>query len=236
MDLAPRTTHNFSGGLQQLHATQQSSQKSAWLLDRTDTFLARLEVVEKREHYVAEAAKDAAERAPAPAAAGAEDYKEWKCGCGEVVLKLQGDPYFNLDCHCSACTPLAKYLDNKGGGGISALVNGTGVAKAFYFLDRLSFVKGKDRIAGVKLGKDGRNVRAYASCCNTLVIGDSPVPFAFRPLNRAAIRNADGSPYVPAELVWGCKGGGNVWYDAIPEPKHEGEYASASRTTDLHPL
>ena len=27
----------------------------------------------------------------------------------------------------------------------------------------------------------------------------------------------------PAEPVRGCKGGGNPWYDAIPEPKHEGD-------------
>ena len=36
------------------------------------------------------------------------------------------------------------------------------------------------------------------------------------------IRNADGTPYVPAEC-WGCKGGGNPWYDAIPEPRHPGD-------------
>ena len=137
------------------------------------------------------------------------------------------EPYFNLDCHCSACTPVSRYLDAKsaslGGKGISSIIKETGVAKAFYMLDKVTWVQGKEKVAGVKLGPEGGNVRAYASCCGTLLIGDSPVPFAFRPFNRLAIRNADGTPYEPAEPVWGCKGGGNPWYDAIPEPKHEGD-------------
>jgi len=152
-------------------------------------------------------------------------YKNWKCGCGQVKLALEGEPYFNLDCHCSACTPVSRYLDAKGGGqGISAIVEGTGVAKAFYMLDKVTFVKGKELVRGVKLGQTGGNVRAYASCCGTLLIGDSPVPFAFRPFNRMAITEADGSPYRPGQC-WGCKGGGNSWYDAIPEPKHPGDPA-----------
>ena len=82
--------------------------------------------------------------------------KTWKCGCGEVTLTLEGEPYFNLDCHCSACTPVSKYLDAKSGGkGISSIINTTGVAKAFYMLDKVKFETGKDKIAGVKLGESG---------------------------------------------------------------------------------
>ena len=48
---------------------------------------------------------------------------------------------------------------------------------------------------------------SHCSGCHTLIIGDSPVPFAFRPFNRHAIQNADGSRYCPASAVWGIKGG-----------------------------
>ena len=150
--------------------------------------------------------------------------REWRCGCGEVRIRLEGEPLFELDCHCSACTPVARSLDAKSGGrGISAIVNKTGVAKSFYLLDRVKFLRGKEKIGGVKLGVEGQNVRAHTTCCHTMVIGDSPVPFDFRPFNRNAIFNLDGSKYVPADPVWGCKGGGNPWWDDVPEPKHPGD-------------
>ena len=146
---------------------------------------------------------------------------KWSCGCGGVILAMQGEPYFTLDCHCSACVPVAKYLDAKSNGkGASPIVNETGVAKAFFMLDKVKFVQGKDKVAGVKLGETGANVRAYTTCCSTQLICDSPVPFPFRPFNRCCLKNEDGSPYVPAEPAWGCKGGDNPWWDAVPEPKH----------------
>ena len=90
----------------------------------------------------------------------------------------------------------------------SAVTNSTGVAKAFYTLDKVKYVRGRDNVAGIKLGETGENIRSYTTCCNTLLIGDSPVPFCFRPFNRNAIRNANGSPYIPSEPVWSTKFGG----------------------------
>ena len=116
---------------------------------------------------------------------------------------MAAEPYFVLDCHCSACTPVAKYLDAKaakaGQPNISAVIHDTGVAKAFFLLDQVEWKKGKDKIAGVKLGEAGQNVRGYTTCCNTLVIGDSPVPFPFRPFNRLALKHKDGKPFVPTD-------------------------------------
>ena len=152
-----------------------------------------------------------------------EETKVWTCGCGEVELHMQGEPLFSFDCHCSACTPIAKYLAAKSEKSISAVVNETGVAKAFYTLDKVTIVKGKDKMAGVKLGAAGKNVRSYCKPCGTMIVGDSPVPFGFRPFNRCALKNADGTPYVPAEPVWGIKWGGCAWADAVPEPKHEAD-------------
>ena len=106
----------------------------------------------------------------------------WECGCGEVQLELRGEPDFVFDCHCSACTPIARYLDEKSRGkgisaspnattsgkafysfgkGISAVTNSTGVAKAFYTLDKVKYVRGRDNVAGIKLGETGENIRSY---------------------------------------------------------------------------
>ena len=74
---------------------------------------------------------------------------KWSCGCGQVELEMSDAPYFCFDCHCSACTPVARYLDAKSDGqGISPIVHETGVAKAFFLLDKVQFIKGKDKIAG----------------------------------------------------------------------------------------
>ena len=55
------------------------------------------------------------------------------------------------------CVPVSKYLDNKGGGkGISALSNTTGVATAFYTLDKVTILAGKDIITGIKSGRGAR--------------------------------------------------------------------------------
>ena len=89
---------------------------------------------------------------------------------------------------------MAKYLDAKSNGkDISAVVHEMGVAKALFMLDKVKFYTGKDKdkLAGVKIGQDGQNVRAYSSCCHTLLMGDSPLPFPLRPFHLLALLNAD---------------------------------------------
>mmetsp|Transcript_40394 Transcript_40394/g.108193 ORF Transcript_40394/g.108193 Transcript_40394/m.108193 type:complete len:104 (-) Transcript_40394:91-402(-) len=51
-----------------------------------------------------------------------QGHRLFRCGCGEVEIKLWGEPFLVNICHCSACIQVAQYCDKNGaGGGISAV-------------------------------------------------------------------------------------------------------------------
>lgn len=146
---------------------------------------------------------------------------EWKCHCQRVKIRFSGEPFMCNNCHCTFCYPLAKYIDEKGGG-VSAVVEKTGVAKAMYSLDKIKMIEGVELLTPLKIGEDGFNVRAYTSCCNTLCIcdGGEKLEFSFRPFNRNDLYYSNGLKYEPVECVWNTQGGDNPEFVNIPEPKH----------------
>ena len=128
--------------------------------------------------------------------------RTWECECGEFQLKLLGEPLFVINCHCRSCVACMRYIDAKGDGrNTSAVAGGAngGVAKAFFELENVEFVGTNpiDKMAFVKLGSDGKNIRSYTRCCGTQIntAGGRSFPASFRPFNRNCIKNSDGSEY-----------------------------------------
>tara|TARA_Y100000389_G_C17470670_1_gene530369 strand:+ start:10265 stop:10870 length:606 start_codon:yes stop_codon:yes gene_type:complete len=148
---------------------------------------------------------------------------EWKCKCNRVIIKFSDYPFMANNCHCNYCFPVAKYLDEEYGTGISAISKKTGVAKAMLTLDKIISFEGKELLKPVKVNQDGKNIRAYTDCCKTLCICDGGVnlDFCFRPFNRNCLYDSEtNKPYVnPYLLTWNTQGGDNPNYDNIPEPK-----------------
>ncbi len=152
------------------------------------------------------------------------------CACGEVQIKFNGEPLLVNDCHCTDCVPIVQWLhDTKGGKGaeLSPIINKTGVAKAFYLVKDMTFIKGKEKLKGFKAGPQGKNIRSYTSCCNTLCSADGgrdggPGMNAFRPFNRIAIKYFDDMTPLKCGKVWATAAGNNPKWDEIPEPKAKG--------------
>jgi hypothetical protein len=165
-------------------------------------------------------ADEATAEAPSPV------LRLWKCACGKVKIQLTGEPFLINNCHCTACYPVAVFVDAAGdGGGTSAVTLATGVAKAMFFLENVKYISGKELLKPIKLGEGGRNVRSYTSCCHTLCNTDGGAgnpPFGFRPFNRLAIYNTDGSPFLPLAPVMNTQGESNPKWGDVPDPKTPG--------------
>ena len=153
----------------------------------------------------------------------------WSCRCG-VSIALKGEPLYSINCHCTHCLPVVQYIDHKSDSvpderkGISAVSDtGLGVAKAFYLLEDVSFLGGREKLVPVKRSSVSTNVRMYTSCCNTLCVCDSgkSMPHPWRSFNRNAITAADGSAYKPVG-VCNAFGEDNPDFDSVPQPKANG--------------
>ena len=168
-------------------------------------------------------ASEAATAPACPPVAPPRVVQYFRCKCGAVEIELAGEPFLVNNCHCTMCIKVAHYLDAKGGG-ISSIAHTTGVAKAMFFLENVSYMKGKALLRPLKIGPEGKNVRSYTSCCNTLCNADGGAgnpPFGFRPFNRNAIVNADGTPFAPPDVL-NTQGETNPKWPDVPEPKCAG--------------
>jgi hypothetical protein len=88
------------------------------------------------------------------------------CACGCVRLGTSGEPIITAICHCDDCQAGARLLKSMGAAGDFQDPWG-GTAYATYRDDRLAWIRGADRLRGVKLGADAPTTRFLATCCNT---------------------------------------------------------------------
>ena len=105
-------------------------------------------------------ASEAATAPACPPVAPPRVVQYFRCKCGAVEIELAGEPFLVNNCHCTMCIKVAHYLDAKGGG-ISSIAHTTGVAKAMFFLENVSYMKGKALLRPLKIGPEGKNVRSY---------------------------------------------------------------------------
>ena len=154
----------------------------------------------------------------------------FKCKCGAVQADLKGKPK-SMNCHCHSCVASAKFLESKPDfDGYSVLTDKGG----FAFI----FAKGKDvnftsdiqseeamknidyvKVGDVKVGQKGKFARTYCKSCGT-VIGGIALHMAF--LNRNAVFNQDGTPYIPAKPVINMMKKHAFDPDKVPETYYTG--------------
>ena len=118
----------------------------------------------------------------------------WQGPCGPFTAQLAGPPVFDFNCHCHSCVAPARYLDARfPDSSRSALVN-HGVGKSFWLLKDITLPAGG--LSFLKVGANGKNIRAYTSCCGTLfnTAGGKQFPVPGRPLSRNNVQIADGTP------------------------------------------
>jgi len=88
------------------------------------------------------------------------------CACGQVKMKVAGDPIVGAICHCDSCVAGAKLIE--------ALPNAAQVRDEYggcpyltYRDDRFEITEGAGLLKGVKLSDTAPTTRFYASCCNS---------------------------------------------------------------------
>ena len=94
-----------------------------------------------------------------------------RCKCGQVELKLSGDPIATTVCHCSSCQTAGKLLDELSGA-TRVLDAGGGTAFVIFRKDRLRCKSGGARLAEHRLKPDSATRRVVATCCNTAMFLD----------------------------------------------------------------
>ena len=128
----------------------------------------------------------------------------FKCKCGAVAAELKDKPKEDCNCHCHSCVASAKFVEAKPAfDGYSALTDG-GFAyaivkgKGINFTSDILSEEAHKNIDFVKVGEKGKMARTYCKGCGT-VLGGFESNMAF--LNRNAIFNQDGTPYVPKHVM-----------------------------------
>lgn len=91
---------------------------------------------------------------------------ELSCGCGEVVLELDGKHIFSVECLCADCQSAGAFLGALPGAPV--LVDEKGATRfVMHRKDRVRCTKGQDNLRENRLSSDTKSRRVVAMCCNT---------------------------------------------------------------------
>ena len=144
----------------------------------------------------------------------------FKCACGGVQAKLQGEPFAIFNCHCHSCVASARFIDakhtddKKGTSGI----RDKGSGMALYKPNKVEFTTPitADTFAACKVGDKGKNGRSYTKCCHTQAIFCISKFIAF---NSNCLFNDDGSLYQPEKPIQNTMKDFAFEPSEVPEPK-----------------
>ncbi|WP_314410678.1 hypothetical protein [Pseudomonas kuykendallii] len=88
------------------------------------------------------------------------------CGCGQVALKIQGNPIISAECLCNDCQKAGAFLQSLPGAP-SVLDNKASTRFVLYRKDRVWCEKGQSRLREYRLSEHSKTRRVVATCCNT---------------------------------------------------------------------
>ena len=104
----------------------------------------------------------------------------WRCACGAVEARIAPVKGTRCICYCRDCQAFLAHL------GRSEIADEVGGTDLFQTMPhQVTFLKGADRLAALKLSDKGP-IRWYASCCNTPVCNTGAtrtVPLASFPVH-----------------------------------------------------
>lgn len=90
------------------------------------------------------------------------------CDCGQVVLQVNGPPIATVECLCSSCRRAGAILTTLPGAPQMPDEKGA-TPFVMHRKDRVTFVKGMDRLKEFRLSADAGTRRVIATCCNSPV-------------------------------------------------------------------
>ncbi len=99
------------------------------------------------------------------------DSKTLSCRCGQVALRLTGQPILTADCTCDSCRSAGEFLQQLPGG--EPLLDEHGASRlVLYRKDRLECLSGELRLKEHRLRPESPTRRVVATCCNTAMFLD----------------------------------------------------------------
>jgi len=91
------------------------------------------------------------------------------CVCGKVQISfLNPKPQMRLECGCCDCRQALQWAEVEGGPKSPLVVD------AWYFVNRFSFLKGKELTKWYKLRESGISVRCVTDCCKSTLMVHHP--------------------------------------------------------------
>ncbi|MEG3768480.1 hypothetical protein [Alteromonas sp. 14N.309.X.WAT.G.H12] len=88
------------------------------------------------------------------------------CGCGQVVLKVQGGPIVSAECLCNDCQKAGVFLQSLPYAP-TTLDDKAATRFVLYRKDRVWCERGQSRLREYRLSTHSKTRRVFASCCNT---------------------------------------------------------------------
>mmetsp|Transcript_25502 Transcript_25502/g.43231 ORF Transcript_25502/g.43231 Transcript_25502/m.43231 type:complete len:199 (+) Transcript_25502:138-734(+) len=145
-----------------------------------------------------------------------------KCKCGAFEATFDSPPRVIFNCQCRSCVSVVKSIEARegfSGTSIKCDDESGGAAIAIYKSNNNTVVKSdKESIGFMKVGEEGKIPRAYCNKCGTVLFNVYAPNWCA--VNRNALTNADGEPFVPEGEVMNvnCKSA----FDAskVTGPKH----------------
>jgi hypothetical protein len=99
------------------------------------------------------------------------DFTTLSCRCGQVALRLTGQPILTADCTCDSCRSAGAILEKLPGG--ETLLDKHGASRlVLYRKDRLECLSGEARLKEHRLRPESPTRRVVATCCNSAMFLD----------------------------------------------------------------
>ncbi len=88
------------------------------------------------------------------------------CACGQSAFELSGSPMLAAECWCESCRAAARTLEALPDA-LPMAEQGGGTRFVLYRKDRVTPLRGTDRLREYRLGPEAKTRRVVATCCNS---------------------------------------------------------------------
>lgn len=137
---------------------------------------------------------------------------ELTCNCGDIHLRLEGEPLLTAECQCDSCRKAAVRLDEVSEASSATTATG-GTLYVLYRKDRVRFTAGAGNLRSYRLTAASPTRRAVAACCGTplflefqgghwlsLYAGLWPAEFRPAPAMRTMVSDLPAGQVLPADI------------------------------------
>ncbi|WP_158921674.1 GFA family protein [Acidisphaera sp. S103] len=144
-----------------------------------------------------------------------------RCSCGSVEFEAVGAPIANVKCYCNSCQSAGQQFEQLPSAPQTLDTDG-GTPYILYRKDRVSCVKGDDRLQDRKLTPNSPTRRVLATCCNSAMFLDFTKGH-WLSMYRARLQND--IPPIEMRVMTGEKPAGVILPDDIPNYEgHSGKF------------